>query len=103
MRMTTLDDEIRKIVTEAMAQQYRALLDDEVIIESAIRAGIRAFCEQEPSEEMLRATQPAFELINSWCAEMQLVRGRVPNWPEDDPPLKQAYRAMMAVALKELK
>jgi len=53
---------------------------------------------KEPTEAMLSASRPAFRTIDDWCAEMQLVRGRKPDWPENDPPLKQAWRAMLQAA-----
>lgn len=96
----TLDEEIRRIATDScttlFANAYGATEDQ---VESAIRAGIEAWKRQEPTEEMLEAAKPAFAQINEWCAEMQLVRGRVPNWSPDNPPLKQAYRAMMSASL----
>jgi len=52
----------------------------------------------EPTEAMMKAAEPAFELINSWCAEMQIARGRKPNWSPDNPPLLQAWRLMLAAA-----
>lgn len=55
---------------------------------------------REPTKAMLDAAGalPAIRLINAWCAEMQIVRGRQPNFNADDPPLAQAYRAMLSAA-----
>lgn len=53
---------------------------------------------KEPTQAMIEAASPAFTLINSWCAEMQVVRGRKADWTSENPPLKQAWRLMMSAA-----
>jgi len=62
------------------------------------RQGSGRWVPLEPTKEMLDAAKPAFATIDAWCAEMQLARGRKADWPDDDPPLKQAWRAMLAAA-----
>ena len=59
---------------------------------------------REPTVGMLKAggSCEGMRLINSWCADMQLARGRTVNWSEDNPPLAQAYRAMLAAAALSL-
>lgn len=57
---------------------------------------------REPTPEMLKAGAECkgMEQINSWVAEMQVARGRVPNWTADNPPLAQAWKAMSALMLR---
>ena len=56
---------------------------------------------REPTQAMMEAAKPAFKQIDAWCAEMQLARGRKAEWSDDDPPLKQAWRAMLSAAEAE--
>ena len=54
----------------------------------------------EPTKEMLFAGVDCdgMRTVNAWVSEMQLLPGRKPDWSSDNPPLTQAYRAMLAAA-----
>ena len=83
------------------AQRVRAIntLCDMALRSLAVPEGC-VVVPMELTKEMLDAAAalPSFRLINDWLAEMQIARGRAVNWTTDDPPLKQAWRAMLSAA-----
>lgn len=77
----------------------------DVLARAAIAAHTRALegvgwrlVPAEPTEEMLNASAPAFAEINDRLALVEL-RGAGPiSWPDGEPPLVHAWRAMIAAA-----
>ena len=89
-----VDDEIRYGIANTTSQAILASLLRLREIERELR---------EPSAEMLSAgsATDGIRQVNEWITEMQLVRGRKPNWTAENPPLAQAWKAMSAILLRE--
>ena len=70
------------------------------------RADATAFAKEaiaamrEPTEAMMDASRPAMREVDDRLGFVQMRSAKPISWPDGEPPLKHAWRAMIDAALK---